>query len=140
MKLFNYLEDGANYQAQAVLAYLKSYGEIEKSWNDDLLEYAAKPKIAKWENCREQGYVVYMRSKNFLKQINIAWFEHRNSDNICAIEWQQVSLNSLTIDTAKFGDVYKDKWDVSKTVGYGECVKMADWIYNELIAFWMNNL
>ena len=44
-------------------------------------------------------------------------------------------MNAPTIETAKFGDVYKTKWDVSHTVGYGEIMDMADWIEEELQKF-----
>ncbi len=137
-KLNQYLQDGANYQARAVLAYLEHDG-IEESWNDEHKQYDAKPEIARWENCREQGYIVSMRSKTGHKQINIAFFEHRNSDSICAIEWEQASINSLTIDTAKFQGVYKNKYDVSHSENYGECLKMATWIWDRLIHFWKTN-
>ena len=67
--------------------------------------------VARWENCREQGYVISLRLPTYSKQLNIAFFEHRNTDSICAIVWEQRTLNSPTIETAEFGDVYKTKWD-----------------------------
>jgi len=133
-----YNNDGANYQAQAVMAFLKNI-TIEESWNDDARKYDAEIKVSRWENCREQGYVICMRTKDYSKQINIAFFEHRNSDNICAIKWEQITTNAPTIDTAEFGDVYKDKYDVSHSVGYGEIPSMSEWITNELEEFWENN-
>ena len=140
MSLFTYQEDGANRQARAVLAYLQGNSGIEKSWDGDKGKYMAEPQVARWENCREQGYVVYMRSKHYGKQINIAFFEHRNSDGICAVKWEQVTLNSPTIDTAEFGNIYKDKYDTSFDVGYGKVVEMSDWIYEQLEEWWLENL
>ena len=135
--MFNYMNDGAGYQAKAVLAYMEGYDGIEDSWNDKIKRYDANPKVSRWENCREQGYVVFMRSKaSPNKQINIAFFEHRNSDNICAVKWEQNTLNAPTIDTAKFGNIYKDKYDVSHEVGYGKAQEMAEWIYEQLATFW----
>ena len=114
------------------MAFLQGSIELEgaKEW-----EY---PYIARWENCREQGYVVHLRTpKNTL---HIAFFEHRNSDSICAIRWEEQSINSPTIETAKFnGQCYKDKYDVSFEVNYGEVVKMADWILSELTAYWISS-
>lgn len=136
--LSNYLNDGANARVQSVMCYLKYLlGDgIEESWNKETHRYDASVKIARWENCREQGYVISLRSKNYEKQLNIAFFEHRNSDELCAIKWEQTSMNSLTIDTAKFGDVYKDKWDVSFEVRYHEIARLAEWIFQELTEFW----
>ena len=134
-KLSEYLNDGANRQAKAVLAFVQ-YFNVEESWNTEYKKYDADIEVSRWENCREQGYVICMRSKNRCKQLNIAFFEHRNSDSICAVKWGQCTMNAPTIDTAKFGDVYKTKYDTSFDVNYGEVVKMSDWICNELKEFW----
>ena len=135
--LNQYLKDGADFQARAVLAYLSYSDGIEESWNDGQSRYEAMPYVSRWENCREQGYIVSLRSKDFRRQLNIIFFEHRNSDAICAVKWEQGSINSLTIETAKFGNIYKDKYDVSFSVGYGEVVKMADWVWEQLVEFWV---
>lgn len=138
-KVKNYLDDGANSQARGVLMFLQPFIDIEKSWDNERKEYLADPRVARWENCRDQGYVISMRTKHMRNQINIAFFEHRNSDSICAVKWDQVTTNAPTIDTAKFGNIYKDKYDVSFQVGYGEVTKMADWIIKELTDFWIAN-
>lgn len=134
-----YMNDGANKQARAVLCMLQGMN-VETSWNKEFGRYMAEPKVARWENCREQGYVVSLRSENG-KHLHIAFFEHRNSDAICAIKWEQnIFPNSPTIDTADFdGKVYKDKWDVSKEFGCGKVYEMAEWIEAELIHFWESN-
>lgn len=131
--------DGANAQARAVLAYLSAHDGIEGSWSAEGKCYDARPEVARWHNCREQGYVVFMRAKDRSRQINIAFFEHRNSDSICAIEWEQltVSGNPPTIESMDTGGtVYKTKYDVSHSVAYGQAAEMADWIYARLTAFW----
>lgn len=134
MKLNEYNNDGANYQAQAVLCYLSAHDGIDSLWSTEFKNYTYSPEVARWHNCREQGYVVTLNIKG--KQLCIAFFEHRNSDNICAVKWIQGStINPPTIDTAEFGNIYKDKWDVSKSVGYQEAGKMAEWIWSELEAF-----
>lgn len=133
--LEEYLKDGANYQARAVLMFLQSYANIEESWNDEYRRYDAEIKVGRWENCREQGYIVSLVNSKRV-QLNIAFFEHRNSDQISAIKWEQLSLNTITIDTAVFGDVYKDKYDTSHEVSYGQVSEMAYWIKEELSEFW----
>lgn len=137
-RLENYLQDGANYQARATLMFLQRNANIESSWNKEYKCYDAEIKVARWENCREQGYIVSLCSKKFGggKQLNIAFFEHRNSDSICAVKWEQNSMNTITIDNAVFGDVYKDKYDTSHSVGYGEAYGMAEWITEQLTEFW----
>lgn len=136
--LKNYNNDGANYQAKAVLAFLQIFRIVE-SWDVDKRDYLAEPKVSRWENGREQGYVVMLTSADLSKQLNIAFFEHRNSDSICAVKWEQTTINAPTIDTAEFGDVYKDKYDVSHSVDYAKVKEMADWIKEELTKFWVRN-
>lgn len=137
--LHEYAQDGAGHSARAVLAYLQmTFGDgIEESWNSEHKCYKAIPRIGRWENCREQGYVIRMRGKTANRQINIAWFEHRNSDEICAIIWEQSTINSPTIDTAEFGDVYKDKYDISHSVKWDRAADMAKWISDELNRHWL---
>jgi hypothetical protein len=123
----HYMEDGANYQAQAVLAFLKGTLCFESN--------EANPKVSRWENCREQGYVVMLKSEDYGRQLNIAFFEHRNSDEIHAIKWEELAINSPTIETANMGGLYETKYDTSYSVGYGEVVKMAEWIGDEFKSF-----
>jgi hypothetical protein len=129
------LHNHISAHANAIKAYLEHWDGIEPSWDDEQKDYQADVYIAEWHNCREQGYIVYMRNKK-REQINIAFFEHRNSDSMCAVKWIQHTLNPPTIDTAEFDDVYKDKWDVSHTESHGQASKMADWIYDQLEAHW----
>jgi hypothetical protein len=131
--------DGANYQAKAVLAYLSARDGIESSWSKENKRYEACPKVARWENCREQGYVVSLRSADYQKQINIAFFEHRNSDEICAVVFDGVFLNSPNFDNIpESHPYYHSKWDVNKSLGFGKAHEMADFIFNELTTFWNN--
>lgn len=136
--LFRGIESGANYQAEAVKCYLQLYDGIEDSYDAEMCRYTAEPQIERWHNCREQGYIISLRSADFKRQINIAFFEHRNSDHIDAVKWEQVSLSNapLNIDTAFFGDVYQSKWDTSFQVPFGAAAEMAEWIYEQLVAFW----
>lgn len=135
IELKNYLKDGADYQARAVLVLLQREADIEESWNKEYKKYDAEIKVARWENGREQGYIVSLVGREG-GQLNIAFFNHRNSDSISAVKWKQESMNTLTIDTAKFGDVYKDKYDTSHSVEYGKAYEMAEWIVNELREHW----
>lgn len=137
--LNTYLDDGANKQARAVMCLLQGL-EIEETYDPEHHFYQDKVKIGRWENCREQGYVVILRCSKAGKQLNIAFFEHRNSDSICALKWEQRTINSPTIEIAQFGEVYKDKYDVSHEVQYGQISKMSDWIETELRNWYRLNL
>lgn len=126
--------DGAQPAAQAVLAYLRR-GFIAPSWCDKRGVYLAQPTVARWHNCREQGYVVSLSAPN-RSQINIAFFEHRNSDNICAIVFYAQTLNPPTLSDVP-DDTYKTKWDTSHEVRWDQAQDMAHWILETLTAFWV---
>lgn len=128
-----------NAQANAVRAYLTEYDGIENSWSSYNERYMAEPEIYPWFNGRERGYVITMRSSDHKRQINVAFFEHRNSDDICAIVWEQTTMNPPTIETANFAGVYKDKYDVTHTVGHGEAAAMARFIMRVLDTFWLSS-
>jgi hypothetical protein len=139
-KLHNYLEDGANYQAKCVLIFLQRILE-----EDDEKRIA----VGRWENCREQGYVISFHRHDKISdifpqyksiQMNIAWFEHRNSDSIHAIKWEQNTINTPTIDIADFteANIYKDSFDTSYQVTYKDFMKMAEWIKKQIDEFYEN--
>ena len=137
----NYNVDGANRQAQAALAYFQYLlGDgIESSWNDKWKQYDAVVHVARWENCREQGYVLMLRNKSYSNQLNIAFFEHRNVDSLCALRWEQRTMNSPTIATADFGEAYVDKYDTTFDVAHSDIVKMAEYLRDEFINWWKVN-
>lgn len=129
--LNNYFNDGADYQAQRVLMDFKDLlGDgFDSDYDSEKGCYKHEIKIKRWENCREQGYVLCLKNEKKL-QMNIAFFEHRNSDRICAVKWIQ-NIENPTIQNAEFGNIYKNKYDVSKEVPWREYMAMSDWIYKE---------
>lgn len=133
MKLQNYLQDGADSQSRAVIQFVNPH--IEDSWDDARKMYRSIIEVGRWENCREQGYILSMVDK-YNVQYNIIVFQHRNSDNICAIDWVQNSMNSISIDTIKDG-VFEDKFkSIKHEEHYGEVLPMAQWINNQFNEFW----
>ena len=123
MKLENYLVDGADYQSRAVLCILQRIANLPEI------------EVARWLNGREQGYVATLLNLTG-EQLNIAWFEHRNSDSLHAVKWEQLTMNPPTIDTAEFGEVYKDKFDTSHRVGVEKICEMAEWINDQFNEHW----
>jgi len=128
----NYLQDGAGNQAKAVLAFLQGRN-IENSWSDNFNEYSAKVNIARWENGREQGYVIWLQNKMATKQMNIAFFEHRIGDTIVAWAWVKDTYGS----SPTIKDYPEDDCDLgSINLNYGEASKMADQIWEQATIFW----
>jgi hypothetical protein len=122
--------------ALAVQFYLDSCDGIESSWNSDLKRYDAEPKVAPWYNGRERGIVVYLTDRKDKEQINIAIYEHRNSDNICALMWvQKPDINPPCLATLPSG-VLDNKWDVTKSWSYRDAVDAANWVAEQLNDFW----
>lgn len=130
-KKSEYLNDGASNQAKAVLAFVDD--DVKSSFNG--FDYLASLKVGRWENCREQGYVLSLNNEDYKQQLNIAFYEHRNSNDICALEWEQNTINTPTIDKLPEG-VFRDKYEYSYSVPYGEVLDMAKWINGRLNDFW----
>lgn len=129
------LTDQTCAAAKAVRAYIECRGGIEASWDGN--QYTARPYVAEWHNGRENGYVFYMWGKGIKRQINIAVFEHRNSDNICCVAWisDGIMLNPPTLADIPEG-TYKDKYDVTKSLPYTGAHEMADYVCARFEEFW----
>ena len=115
-----------NPQAKAVRCYLEPL--LEEFTNPEILDCLS---IAEWYNGREQGYVLsYKPNEPSKKAWHVAWYEHRSADFIVAVEFQ----TDWNINPPTFADIpdgiFKDKWDVSFSVEYGQAYKMARWIQN----------
>lgn len=128
-----------NWQAQGVLACLRRYDGLECSWEAER-GYTAEPEVNEWHNGREVGYVISLRSANYRKKLNIAFFEHRNSDSICAVVFEHMSINPPTInDIPKTHPYYESKWEYDKGVSVGQFIEMSDWIIDTMSEWWQSN-
>lgn len=133
MNIESYMNDGANYQAQAVLALVRRYAENLPFTK----EFRGEVEVGRWENCREQGYVFsinagYRRCKNYCV------YEHRNSDQLCVQMFEGFHLNTPSIE-----DVFKDKrdkWDIDKIFSCEQIVECAEFIYNDMKAVYLEEL
>jgi len=133
VKLENYLNDGACWQSQAVLAFLRTrYDSIlESSWNPEWKRHDATIYCGRYENCREQGYVFSLSYKGHVR--HYAVYEHRNSDEIIVL----ISTMS-TINTPGINDMWADKgenatkYDYDKAFRYFEIVDCGNWIVEDM--------
>lgn len=122
----NYLDDGVNYKAQAILAIIRGY-------RDEIAEVADNPQnvmvnVGRFENCREQGYVFSLfYNYKFIK--HYAVYEHRNSDNICVLINDKYTVNTPNADQM-FGN--RGKYDVDKTFPYNGIMDAAQFIISEM--------
>lgn len=122
-----------NAQAKAVRCYLEGYDGLDVSWIDG--RYSAELSIAEWHNGRERGYIISCHHPAVDRQINIAFFEHRNMSSIHAISFETKPLVAPTLADVP-DDKYKDKWDTDHSVDYGHAGQMAKWIMDELEEWW----
>lgn len=115
----NYLNDGAGWQAQAVLAFVR--GNITRLTDDKYYEQNIKVEVGRYENCREQGYVFILSftGKIGYEQRNYAVYQHRNSDTICVLISNAITLNTPGIDV-----MWKDKGENPRSCQYD---KGFDW-------------
>lgn len=141
-KIREYMNDGANWQAQAVLAYMR--GHIFRV--EDLVEYTHKgifnylnTRVGRYENCREQGYVFSIQV-GFHNERHYAVYEHRNCDYICVLISEGMNMNTPNVDF-----MWKDKgenatkYDYDKGFSCGEIAKCGEWIIEDMLE-WVNKL
>ena len=125
-----YMTDGANWQAQCVLAYLRSMGKSEVeylTWNKEKSRAEGELRVGRCENCREQGYIFTLTYG--AKQLVHFWVdEHRNSDNLCVVEFEGGFMNTPTINDIPM----KDKYDVTMSFSCGDIVECGDWIIERI--------
>lgn len=134
----NYMHDGANWQAQSVLAYLRITKDhaINKTWNKEFHEYDASVGVGRYENCREQGYVFSVWYKN--KQRNYCVYEHRNSDNLCVVVFDASTLNTPTNEMV-FEAMGENKYNYTKAFHCGQIMECGDYILDD-IKKWIDGL
>lgn len=130
----NYLNDGANWQAQSVLAYLRAMKEnaIYKTWNGEYRRYEAMVNVGRYENCREQGYVFCVNYKH--QQRNYCVYEHRNSDILCVVVFDGVTIDTPPKEMV-FDAMNDNKWNYTKSFDYGQIVECGDYILNDMKDF-----
>lgn len=89
-------------------------------------------------NCRERGFVVSVYGAISRTAKHFAWFEHRNSDQLCCVAWEgEVSGKHGDFFTVEDipDSAYPTKWDVTKTFGWGDFGDAAVWLRNEIEAY-----
>ena len=134
--LNDYLRDGADWQSRAILAYIQ--GNIA-SINDKTYvgegSYRAEVLCARFDNVggREHGYMVSVLYQ-YKEQKTIAFYEHRNSDNVYIIhsdEW----FGFDTPNPEVLGKNYPSKWSNDTLFECGKIKECAEYIINELKKF-----
>lgn len=133
MELQKYMNDGANWQAQVILIYMRHHEDLilEDTYNKDIHCYEASLNVGRYENCREQGYIFSLRYKG--RQRNYAVYEHRNTDNLCI-----VANNIETIYTPSAATIYenmRDKYDTTVNFDYCDFEECSNWLIEDMRKF-----
>jgi hypothetical protein len=126
-----YMHDGANWQAQAVLACVR-YGVNAYLYPDG--EDKPVVLVGRFENCREQGYVLTLTLNESNEIMCYCVYEHRNSDSICVQMFHSSFMNTPSIDAVFYGK--RDKWDIDQLFGCGKIDECATFIYEDMRARW----
>ena len=127
-----------NAQAVAVAAYLDSMEPDFADWDEGLADYLVEVSKAEWHNGREQGYVYSVRKPGSKTEGHVAFFEHRNCDEIHAVAWMADALPFGKVPTLEDipDGVYETKYDSIPIGQWGEAGKAAMWIYEKLGDFY----
>ena len=125
-----YMQDGANWQAQCVLAYIRRNFEniLDKTWDKDKKSYNGSITVGRFENCREQGYIFTLWvGINQIK--HYAVYEHRNVDKLCVVAFDGSFINTPTINDIPM----TDKYDITMSFGCGEVIACGKWIADQMV-------
>ena len=126
----HYMTDGANWQAQCVLAYLRYMGDSKVkhlTWNKEKNKADGELHVGRCENCREQGYV-FTLTYNAKQLVHFWVYEHRNCDRLCVVEFDGFFINTPTINDIPM----KDKYDTTKEFSCGDIVSCGNWIIERI--------
>lgn len=118
LNIESYLNDGANWQAQCVLSYIRSHNPFSGT---------IEIQVGRFENCREQGYV-FTLVKNFQQIRHYAVYEHRNSDELIVLIQNGFSLNTPNVEFFESNN----KYDYDKSFKCGEIVECGEYILNDM--------
>lgn len=137
MELKNYLDDGADWQAQCVLAYLRScYSYIlDRTFDKEKHRLTGTIEVGRYENYREQGYVFTISYMS--KYRSYAVYEHRNSDNLCVL----IADGLCTLNTPNVDEMWSKKpegstkYDVDASFNCGSIVDCGEWVVEDMRAF-----
>lgn len=137
MYVKDYLNDGADWQAQMVLAYVRAHANqaVEKTYDKNIGDYSINIRVGRYENGREQGYTFTIFNFNGeYFQKNYAVYEHRNSDALCVL----ISTKRTFGETPRVDDMWADKpenaskYDVDKTFSCGEALACGEFIIDDI--------
>ena len=143
MNLAHYLNDGANWQAQAVLAYVRGNLSTitEQTWNSNGHGYDLTVEVGRYENGRCQGYVFSILIRGFMSKagslVNRNWavYEHQNSDQICVI-----TSDTFTTNTPRWEEMGgRSKYDTDKTFECGDIAGCGNYLVAEMADFIAKN-
>ena len=133
-ELSNYHNDGANWQAKIILAFMQMmhHRVLDVVWNTERRKSDATIYTGRYENCREQGYVFSLIYRG--KQRHYAVYEHRNSDTICVLISNKPSMNTPDVATM-WADKPENcsKWDYDKGFNCGQFEECTDFIIEDRI-------
>jgi len=123
-----YMNDGANWQAQAVLAYIRSLTFRVREATHNLIT-EPEIEVGRYENCREQGYVFRLRIGGEIL-MNYAVYEHRNSDELIVLKSDRNTMNTPSVDEMWNGR--KSKYDYDKDFGCGQIIDCGEYILDDM--------
>lgn len=125
IEIESYMNDGANWQAQAVLAAVRYMSQmtLDLAYDKEKNYKRAKIVVGRYENCREQGYI-FTLLVDWETIYNVAVYEHRNSDSLCVKGFEGSFINTPRADDLKMSD----KYDYDKSFNCGKIMDCAEWI------------
>jgi len=135
IKLKEYLNDGSDWQSQAVMAYLRSTESyflgchFISDCNSLVQDYYLT--VGRIDNCREQGHV-YKLLSNDRHTLCYFWVcQFRSTDNICVRFFTPIGSDIYT-PSIMAGIPKKEDWYIDKSFECGQIVECGKFIFGIL--------
>lgn len=132
MEITNYLDDGADAQAKAILAIINAkLGISNHPYDRDAIGGGIS--VDRFHNCREQGYSIVARPDWSGNCRIVVFSENRNSDSIVVMSWES-SLGPLNPVTTH--DISEEMWKSRKMIDPYELNQAAEYVLEEIRGYY----
>lgn len=100
----NYLIQ-ADEQSQEIRDILLNHDRLSRMEVEKHFKYTHDLSIHEWFNGRERGYALSIDSFSLNLHLHIAFYQHRNCDEVHVLVWEQKAFNPIcTIDNADLSE------------------------------------
>lgn len=137
-KIESYMHDGAGWQPQAVLAYLRSKNEqiLDETWNARRWRFDGSIEVGRYEEYLNQGYVISVvcyPADEKCSMKNYIVYQDKDNEGISVFSF--VGVYSVTPSRHDKHYAMMDGIGSTKEFACGDIVGCGDWVADDMKQF-----